>query len=105
MEDGALFGGFAGYHLGNYALAVLMYMMLARLVLSLFFTEESRAVIWVVTRQITEPVLFLVRFITPRFVIEKALPVVAIFWLIVLRVIFWIVMAGAGLAPRLAQAL
>ncbi|MGK2741430.1 YggT family protein [Tepidicaulis sp. LMO-SS28] len=101
MEEGALFGGYAGYHLGNYALAVLMYLLLARFFLSLFFLPESRAVIWTVTRQITDPVLLPVRFITPRFVVEKALPLVAIFWVIVLRLLFWIVMTGAGLAPQL----
>ena len=98
-----MFGGYAAYHLGNYALAVLMYMMLARLLLSFFFAEESRQVIWVATRQLTQPFIAAVRVITPGFVIPKALPFIAIFWLALARLLFWILMADAGLAPSLSS--
>ena len=103
MMGNDLFWDYLPYHLGNYLLAALMYTAIGRMLLQLFVppnTENNimRLFIWE-----SDPVLPATRVITPRFVQDGLLPLVAIFWIIFLRVVFWILMTGFGMTPSLSE--
>lgn len=70
----------------EYLLGVLIWTMLGRFVLGLFVPENWDNYIWRFFRRLTDPVLDAVRWITPRFMVEPLLPLVAVFWLVVLRI-------------------
>lgn len=90
------------FHLPNLFLAALMYTLLGRLILSLFFATGSQAVMWRVFCQITDPVLRLVGAITPRMAPSLVVLAFAIVWCLFLRMALLIGLAGAGLVPRAA---
>jgi uncharacterized protein YggT (Ycf19 family) len=75
------------YHLPNYALAAILWTMVGRFVLQFFVPPDWDNYIWRFFRRLTDPVLRLTRAVTPRFMVEPLLPLVAIFWLIVLRIL------------------
>lgn len=74
------------FHVPNYLLAALMWTMLGRFLLGLFVPLEWDNYIWRFFRRLTDPVLDLVRWITPSFMVDSLLPLVAVFWIIVLRI-------------------
>lgn len=75
------------YHLPNYLLAVLIWTLLGRFLLGLFVPEDWDNYIWRFFRAVTDPVLRATRAITPSFMVEGLLPLVAVFWLVVLRIL------------------
>ena len=90
------------FHIPNYLLAALMYTLLGRFLLGLFVPPDWDNYIWRFFRRVTDPVLAAVAVITPRFVLPGLMPVVAVFWLIVLRLAYWVLLVQLGLAPPLA---
>ena len=78
------------YHLPNLAMAALMYTLMGRYVLGLFFANRPDAVIMRVFANVTDPVLKLVRLITPAIVPGGLVLVFAIVWLMALR-LFWFI--------------
>ena len=90
------------FHLPNYALAVVLYTLFGRFVLSFIVAPDSPNYIWRWFRRITDPVLLVVAWITPRAVNARYLPLVAAFWIALLRLAFFLVLARLGLAPTLA---
>ena len=88
------------FHLPNLVLAALMYTLLGRLLLSVFFAPDSNAVVWRVFRQVTDPVLRAVGFVTPRMVPVGILLAFAVVWCLLLRMVLLIVFAALGLAPK-----
>jgi uncharacterized protein YggT (Ycf19 family) len=91
------------YHIPNYVLALLMYTMLGRLALSFAFPADSQNYIWRAFVRITDPALAFVRWITPAAVPYLIALVFATLWLMVVRVLWYVVMAGLGLAPTAPQ--
>jgi YggT family protein len=89
------------FHIPNYLLAALMYTMLGRFLLGLFVAPDWNNYIWRFFRRVTDPVLAVVAAITPRFMVPGLMPLVAVFWIIVLRVAYWIVLVQLQLAPPL----
>lgn len=87
------------FHIPNYLVAVVIWTMLGRFVLGLFVPQDWDNYIWRFFRLITDPALALVRPITPGFVPEALLPLVAVFWLFVVRFAYWVLLFNAGLAP------
>jgi uncharacterized protein YggT (Ycf19 family) len=87
------------FHLPNYALAVLIYTMLARVVLGLFVPPAWDNYIWKAFQRLTNPVLAACAAITPRSVPSLLLIVFSLIWLMLLRVGFYLAMDAAGLAP------
>jgi uncharacterized protein YggT (Ycf19 family) len=75
------------FHLPNYALAVLVYTLIGRFLLSLILAPHTRNYIqrWFV--RLTDPVLRIVRVITPELVPQPVLPLVAVVWLTLLRLL------------------
>ena len=92
------------YHIPNYLLAVIMYTLLGRLVLGFFVPEDWDNYIWRAFRQMTDPVLGAVRFITPSLVEGSWLILLGAVWIMVTRVAFTLAMAAHGLTPTLTPA-
>ena len=88
------------FHLPNLFLAALMYTLLGRLLLSIFFSPDSTAVVWRVFCQVTDPVLRLVGVVTPRVVPPMLVLAFAVVWCLFLRMVLLIGFAAAGAAPR-----
>ena len=86
----------------NYLLAALMYSLLARFVLALFMSSESRNYIYRFFVRITDPVISLFALVTPRAVPPLILVLFSAVWLLMIRFAFFIVMANAGLAPTVS---
>ncbi|HXV23696.1 MAG TPA: YggT family protein [Alphaproteobacteria bacterium] len=84
------------FHLPNYALAALVYTMLGRFLLSLVLRPDTQNYIqrWFV--RLTEPVIRIVRSITPAMVPHGVLPLVAAIWLTLLRVMLLVLFLRAG---------
>ncbi len=69
----------------NYLLAALGYTLLGRFLLSLFAPAGWDNYIWRFFVRVTDPALALVRRISPKSVPDGLLPVVAFFWILLLR--------------------
>lgn len=87
------------YGIGNFLLATVMWTMAGRFLLGLFVAPDWDNYIWRFFRRLTDPVLDLVRRVTPSFMVESLLPLVAIWWLIVARLAWWWLLRSVGLAP------
>lgn len=92
------------FHLPNFVLAALLYTLVGRFILGNFVSANWDNYIWRAFVAITDPVVRVVRFITPLAI---ATPLVVLFgalWLMALRVVFFLVMVRLGLAPTVGQA-
>jgi YggT family protein len=89
------------FHIPNYLLAALMYTLLGRFLLGLFVPPDWNNYIWRFFRRVTDPVLAVTARITPRFMLGALMPLVAVFWIILLRLAYWMLLARLELAPRL----
>ena len=89
------------FHLPNYALAVLIYTMFGRFMLSFILKPDSKNYIFRWFVRLTDWIVLPVAFITPRILPPVLLPPIAAFWLIVLRVLFFVAMFYAELTPRM----
>lgn len=87
------------FHIPNLALAALIYTLLGRYLLGLFFRSNSEAVILKVFRSITDPVLNGVRAITPAIVPNGLVMVFAIAWLMAARMFWFLTCVAAGMRP------
>ncbi len=94
MTDGHLL-----FQLPNLIIAMAMYSVLARFLLSLFMRPDQ--VMLKVFAQVTEPVLAPVRVITPRIVPEPVIYVFAFLWLFALRILLYVVLRMYGLVPSI----
>jgi uncharacterized protein YggT (Ycf19 family) len=92
--------GFWTFQVPNLLIAMAMYSVLARFVLSLFMTDDQ--VLMRVFNQITNPVLVPVLALTPIIVPERVVYLFAFVWLFALRVVLYVVMRMYGLAPSIA---
>ncbi len=90
------------FHLPNYLLAVWMYSLLARFILALFFPADSSNYIYRAFVRLTDPVLAVVRVVTPHAVSAFPLILLAAVWLLVLRFALLAGFAAAGLAPTIS---
>jgi YggT family protein len=94
--------GFWIYQLPNLILAALMYTLLGRFLLSLFFEPNSDKVIWRVFAQVTDPVVNAVAAITPRAVPDRVVILFAVVWLFLLRIGLFFVLRTFNLIPSVA---
>jgi uncharacterized protein YggT (Ycf19 family) len=69
----------------NYALAALMYSLLARFVLSFFMAPDSTNYIYRFFVRVTDPALRVVQFITPRAVPQLLLVLLSAVWILMVR--------------------
>ena len=99
MQDDA---GFWVFQVPNMLLAIAIYTLLGRYILSLMFQPDSNKVIWQVFRQLTDPILKVVAFVTPRVVPMPLISLLAIVWLLLLRVILFLTIRALGLLPTIS---
>jgi YggT family protein len=90
------------FHLPNLAMAALIYTLIGRYALSLFFKPDSQAVILVVFKSITDPVLKAVRAMTPKVVPNGLIIVFAIVWLMAARMFWFLTCVAAGMKAGVA---
>lgn len=89
------------FHLPNLILAALAYSLIGRYVLELVFAKKPDAVIVNVFRQVTDPVVKAVRFLTPAIVPNGLVIVFSIVWLTVARMFLYLTIIAAGVKPFL----
>jgi YggT family protein len=82
-------------HLPNYLLAALMYTLLGRFVLGLFMPAGTSSYVWRVFVRLTDPVLAVVRPITPAAVPQPVLLLFAAIWMLLLRVALIVAVTSA----------
>ena len=75
------------YHLPNFVLAVLMYTLLGRVLLSLFLDADSPNYIWRFFCRVTDPFVAAIATITPKATVPVVLWLFGVVWLFWLRVI------------------
>ncbi len=89
------------FHIPNILLAAALYTLIGRYILSLFFKPESDKTIWRVFCQITNPILRFVRFFTPMVVPNGFVMILAVFWMIMLRIFLMLAAIQAGVIGKL----
>ncbi|MCZ8100933.1 MAG: hypothetical protein O9972_23860 [Burkholderiales bacterium] len=89
------------YQVPNLALAALMYTLLGRFVLSLFFPPDSEKVIWKTFSQITWPAIAAVKLVTPIVVHERVVVLLAFTWVLFIRMVIFVGFAAMGLLPKI----
>jgi YggT family protein len=88
------------YNGPNMVISIFLYTLLGRYILSIFFRPKSELVIWRVFCQVTDPVLNAVRAITPKIVAPGLVMVFAVFWLIMLRILWLLIAVMYGFLPQ-----
>lgn len=86
-------------HIPNFALAAVAYTLIGRFVLGLFVPHDWDNYIWRFFRLITDPVVALVRAVTPSAISGRALVVLAYVWVMAIRFAFLATMINLGAAP------
>ena len=92
------------FHIPNFVLAAVMYTLIGRLVLGLFVPENWDNYIWRGFRTITDPVVGIVRTVTPAVASHGVVMIFAVLWLMLLRVAYFALLLDIGLAPVAPQA-
>jgi YggT family protein len=92
--------GFWLFTLPNYLLAAAMYTLMGRFLLSLVFKPNSELVIWRVFCQLTDPILHTVRTLTPAMVPSGLVMVLAIVWMLLLRLMLLVIILQTAPVPR-----
>ncbi len=87
------------FHIPNFVLAAVMYTLLGRLALGLVAPEDWDNYIWRAFKRITDPILRLVRLITPSVLGDPVVMVFSVVWIMLVRIIFLVALMNAGLAP------
>jgi len=89
------------FHVPNFILAAVMYTMMGRLALALFVPAGWDNYIFRAFVRITDPVLKVVRLVTPQALPDLVAMLFAILWLLVVRIVFFIVMSNLRWAPTM----
>ena len=90
------------YHLPNFALAALMYTMLGRVLLGFIVDADSSNYIWRFFCRITDPVIGVLSYVTPKAVPPVVLWLFAFVWLFWLRVLLLSLYLALGAIPKTA---
>lgn len=92
MTASESFATYWWYHLPNLLMAALIYTLIGRYLLEILFAKKQDAVILKVFRSVTDPLVKLVRIITPAVVPNGLVVLFTIIWLIAARM-FWFLTA------------
>ena len=87
------------FHLPNLVLAALMYTVIGRFVLTFIFDPASTNYIWRFFVWLTDPVLKMVGYVTPRAVPPLVVLLFSVVWLFAARVLLLLLVSTVGLAP------
>lgn len=91
------------FHVPNLVLAALMYTLLGRFLLSLFFPPDSNKVIWRVFVAVTNPIVRPIRAITPAIVSSRLVVLLSFVWLLLARIALFIGIASIGAQPTIGS--
>lgn len=97
MTPAESFATYWWFHLPNLLMAALIYTLVGRYLLELFFSKKPDAVILKVFRRVTDPVVRLVRIITPAIVPNGLIVVFSIGWLIAARMLWFLTAVVYGM--------
>ncbi len=87
------------FHLPNFILAAVMYTLLARFLLGIILPHDSKNYIWRFFCTTTNPVIAVVRRVTPLAAPSVILWLFAFVWMFWLRFVLFVAFNLAGLAP------
>jgi YggT family protein len=87
------------FHIPNFILAALMYTLLGRAILGLIVDANSTNYIWRFFCRVTDPVIAVFGFVTPKATAPVVLWLFCFVWLFWLRFAFFVVLAILGLNP------
>ncbi len=104
MEPKDLWWGYWYFNLPNYALSLVFYALFGRFLLSFFLPPDSRNYIYRSFIWLTDWIVRPVAFVTPSAIPGVFLPPVAAFWIVVLRVAFFMLLYYLDLTPRVTPA-
>jgi uncharacterized protein YggT (Ycf19 family) len=90
------------FHLPNFILAAVMYTLIGRLLLSFFVPANWNNYIWRAFVNITQPVVRVVRLVTPAVLPSPIVIIFSIFWLMLLRLALLAFLGSLGLLPDLS---
>lgn len=85
------------FDIPNFLLAALMYTLIGRYVLEIVFAKRPDVVILKVFRSVTDPLVRLVRAITPAIVPDGLVVVFTIAWLMAARMFWFLTAVAAGM--------
>jgi uncharacterized protein YggT (Ycf19 family) len=88
------------FHLPNFILAALMYTVMGRLVFSMFVPADWDNYIYRAFVRLTDPVVKIVRAITPSVFANPVVLVFSVLWLLVLRFALGVILFNLGLMPK-----
>jgi YggT family protein len=86
------------FHIPNLLLAAMIYTVIGRYILELVFGDKD-VVIVNVFRSVTDPVIKLVRLITPAVVPNGVVIVFTLMWLMAARMLWFLTAVAAGMSP------
>ena len=89
------------YHLPNFALAAMMYTLLGRVILGFFVDPDSPNFVWRFFCRITDPIIAVFAFVTPKATAPVVLWLFGFVWLFWLRVLLLNVFLAFGTLPSL----
>ncbi|NGO52411.1 YggT family protein [Allomesorhizobium camelthorni] len=87
------------FHVPNFVLAAIMYTLLGRLVLGLFVPENWDNFIWRGFKFITDPVVRVVRYVTPDVIAHPLVLLFGVLWLMAIRFVYLATLLNLGLGP------
>ena len=87
------------FHIPNFVLAAVMYTLIGRLVLGFFVPENWDNYLWRFFRLITDPVVRLVRFVTPQILSHNIVVVFGVLWLMAIRLVYLVTLINLGFGP------
>lgn len=89
------------FHIPNYLISLVIYTLFGRFLLGLMLPPDHPNYIWRFFCRLTDPVLRVMDWVIPQYVLPIFRPLIAAFHLYLLRLVFWGVLYAQGLAPRL----
>jgi uncharacterized protein YggT (Ycf19 family) len=102
MTEQSLLSTYWPYYLPTYVIMTAVAYLVARAILGLFVKPSSPNIVWRLLVVATEPILRVTRWITPPFMLEGLMPLVATGWLLLLWLFFRELMAAQGMLPPVA---
>ena len=94
------FWSYLYFHIPNFILAAVMYTLIGRMVLGLFVPANWDNYINRAFIRITDPVVNVVRFVTPSVLTGHAVLLFAVLWLMALRFAFGATLFRLDLLPK-----
>lgn len=90
------------FHIPNFILAALVYTLIGRLVLGIFVPDSWDNYIWRAFKSLTDPVVSVVRFLTPQVMPKVVVMIFTVLWLSMARVALAVGLNAVGLLPPAA---